>query len=249
MTDEQFHEPIIRTFDPSEFGDHIADKLGAKMLLELLYNLVASVEKDGWDQPPMLLLVRQRAREQAMEGGLDMMLVEVTRMPGFQRAVQMQMDTGGRPHHAIINAAYAWDQTIKKGEVPPTAFDELVAVAMVHEGWALFAKPGDEADQERVTAISRERQVHAQPDRVEIRIAQLVGRNDLRVGYTAPRDGVPMHIVSQVAPGQKDPSGTHSGGNIPNALHFFMKTIELGHLPMEWVDWDALFDEADGQLR
>ena len=120
-------------------------------------------------------------------------------------------------------------------------FDTLAAVALVNEGWMLTPT---EDRWEEMEAVVQAREVHKHPERIEVRMIHLAGRDGLRVSYLEPRDGVPQTIVGQAKVG-KATSDMGVGGDVPGSLHYFMETVQHGQTPGEWSQWWRQFDNDE----
>lgn len=230
---------IQRPFDGKGLPDELRDPVGAKALIEVLYNLNGELAPGGWDQPPALAFVYQRG--QAREGSVSMRYLEYSPVPDFDAAYHWSNERYGRPHPAIVQTADMMRPVI---EANPSAVPRsLLATVLVTEAWALYGNENtDLAEQDR---IMRERRVHEQPDRVEIRMLQAVDTMGIRYGLFQPRDGVPTHDVTD--PFNKDRRGVT--GDVIDALHYFT-AVCTGQNPPPWNQFREQFEDGwDALIR
>lgn len=216
---------IIKPIDLSEIPDDVPDKAWVKIMVELAYGLASEANEHGWNQPHDLLLLNGK---RLIESGVTAGAVQPTVVPGFMKMIVEQCE--GHPYRAIVHAAYAWERTaamLPSGAA--AAGKQVLGVALVSEGWALFGAEGPQ----------HAGRIADHPQRVETRMIDIALRGNTRISYMQPRDGAPQHLVSQA----DRPEGySGSVGDIPNALQFLMQTIVLGHVPMDWSSFEALWD-------
>lgn len=194
-------------------GEDVLDPVGAKLFIEVCYEIAKAANEAGWDQPHQLLIVRGvRERFDAHQIGLEGELfgVEISAVPSFYPLYGAIEKLGGRMHHAIAEVAKGWREVM-----PPEISEHVLGVALVYEGWI-----GEDEGQERA----------------EARLINASGRNGLRVGYSQPRDGVPRHLVAQAFAGQH----CSMAGDIPNSLHYLMEVIE-GLTTESFNEWQTKY--------
>lgn len=231
---------IQRSFDGKDLPDGLRDPVGAKALIEVLYNLNGELAPGGWDQPPVLGFIYQRG--QAREGSVSMRYLEWSPLPDFDKAYHRANDRYGRPHPAIVETADVMRPFIEAD--PAMVPRSLLAAVLVTEAWALYGnKDTDLAEQERIT---RERRVHEQADRVEIRMLHAVDTMGVRYSLLQPRDGVPRHDVTD--PFNPDRKAGVSG-DVVDALHYFTAVCS-GQKPLPWKQFREQFEDGyDALMR
>ena len=130
-------------------------------LLEVARRVEADVDTAGWDQPPRLFGV--------------VPTYEVLEVPDFPRLT----GRGGHPV-AALQALAGMGRRLQY-QVPRQLWPlvGLRAWVLTHEGWLVEAKPvEDPLGTSQLLAQAVGRQLHARPDRVEVRGVHVVGRDD-----------------------------------------------------------------------
>ena len=231
---------MVRPLNERELPDDLDDVVMGRTFLELAYSLNTEVGAGGWDQPAQLMLIRMVDR--TLLGGAIGVAVEGWPVPGFAELSHRLMNQGGRMHHAILAVAEGWETLMKQSFFSKIRWDDVVGVALVHEGWMLLIDEEDEraADYKAAAAAKK---VHQHKDRVETRLVNMADANGLRVGLQSPRDGVPMHLIGQARPGAH-PSTYQLAGDVPNAIQYLAEII-AGRQPGEWKTWQERYEYVD----
>lgn len=216
-------------FDDKNIADDVPDRVRAKMITEVLYNLDGEFRPQGWDAPPVLGFLYQRGV--ARQGHLELAYLEFDPVPGFAVAYERVP----RPHWAIVNSADMMRPLIERNPemIPKT----LLAIVMKSEAWALWSS--DEMSEEQLRKrqeAAEHRQLHQHPDRVEVRQLNAVDVDGVRYGLLSERDGITRHIVGTVKSGLS--------GDVTNALAYFLN-VTLGRETPNWEAWSKIYDYTD----
>lgn len=222
----------------------LRDPIGAKTILEVLYNLNAQFEKDGWDLPPAFGMLYQRGALD--EGPLKGRAVEFMPIDGFERGYNAMNQRYGRPWPAIIAAAESLRQAYAEGVMEPPR--TLMAVVMINEAWLMY-RTGEEANSPEYERIVRERRIHEQPDRVEARMLTAADPQGVRYQLLQERDGIVQHSLYDPHGGPDQDLSHGAIGDVPNALHYFV-LVATGQNPPDWPQFCQVYDyEAEIEKR
>lgn len=212
-----------------EIPDDVPDKVFAKSVIEILYQLNGEWAQFGWDNPPVLGLLYQRSKKQ-LAPGVEALYLEFAPIPTFAEAWRRTQ----RMHHAIVPMADALRLAQPLFGIKTPA--DLVAVVLANEAWSLHhTLPLSPEKAQEYREAADERRIHEHPDRVELRNFIAVDRDGVRYGVMQERDGIVDHLVGTDRP---NAAGDRHGltGDVPNSLHYLMEIIQ-GLDPEPWEKW------------
>lgn len=195
-------------------GPDVEDRVQAKSVIEMLYNLEAEIALDGWDQPHQLGLVYKRGRARA--AGQEVLYLEYVSIPTFWRAA----NRAERVHYVLVDLADSLREAMALEEV--AAPENLFAVVIITEAWALLKGKLNEQDEQ----AAQDRKLHEHPDRVEVRVLNAVDVEGASYFLQHERDGIVQHTATK----------TSIGGDVIDGMRYFMD-ISLGRETPAWIDF------------
>lgn len=171
---------------------------------EALWHVDAELEKQGWNLPSQLWTVLH-----VPATAFQMATVALLPLPGWEQVLEKGDDM--QDCLRVTIALYRRMPAALKVDLRK----DLFGVALASEAWALRTE--DPVKAERFQQIAEERQVHAEPDRIECRII-----------HFAPLDGSPallMHERDGIAQLLDENSEMTATGEIPELLSQLVQAL------------------------
>lgn len=185
--------------DPLEFG-----------VLQVVKEIEVEVERHGWDQPHMLwAIVRMQADLGARAVGF-----------GFGLAFVTGLSNQERPHESLLEMARDPKMILAllhDREIPP---EQLQAWVIVTEAWMVVPHDPSPEEAKRVSDLAEARQLHAQPDRKEVRSLTAVDRAERTYMVARMRGQTDDERMAHTT----DQAGDHAWlGDIPDGVLALMR--------------------------
>lgn len=169
-----------------------------------LRRLDAILERRGWDAPASLWTCRLKEQAPAPDAPV--------------RVVWDLVDTGdalrdGHPSDLLERLARYPGRFL-----PPV--DGLVAIAFATEGWAPTSQEG--------VHLAADRQLHRNPDRVEVRMLSCVTTGDALLTHIMARHPVKLGRLETAEVPERPSMGLAMGGVVTQALRYLLERARAG---------------------
>lgn len=214
------------TQDDDAIGPEVPDRVFAHAVLAGLQYVIQEQVTSGWDLDAHLAMLFQRSRSPAGQPGLQRVYLEWQPIP---------MPPSDRPSRMIVALAD------RCRTIPTPVPANLMAVALVAEGWATSHENTPEARQ-RLDQVAAARQIHQEPDRIEVKLVNAVDLNGVRYGLIKPRTTSPSAPAWCFKPKVGLSGSSAAAGDLPNSLHYLMEIMQGKDLPDYRTWWTAHHD-------